>query len=166
MSILGKWFKKDKEERLGKQTDVEVGASSAKESTAETVVEKKQASKKTTAKSSEKNDSKKEKDLVSSVITPAPNHMSHIIKRLHVTEKAAAAEERSVYTFVVDNKTTKNEVAKEIHRAYKVKPEKVRMMNMRGKVVRWGRHTGKRSNWKKAIVYLKKGDKISLHEGT
>ncbi|MAG11685.1 MAG: 50S ribosomal protein L23 [Parcubacteria group bacterium] len=92
--------------------------------------------------------------------------MSHIIKRLHVTEKAADAEARSVYTFVVDNKATKNEIAKEIKQTYNVTPESVRVMNMRGKRVRWGRNTGQRSGWKKAMVCLKKGDKINLHEGT
>jgi large subunit ribosomal protein L23 len=36
---------------------------------------------------------------------------------------------------------------------------------MKGKRVRYGRVSGKKKNWKKAIVTLKQGDKIAIYEG-
>ena len=163
MSILGKWFKKDKKERLDKQTDVEVDekVTEKKEDIVKAEAPKKAPAKKETAK---KKEAEVKEEPVLSIATP--DYMFHVIKRLHVTEKAADAEAASVYTFVVANNTTKNEIAKEIKQTYKVTPKKIRVMNMRGKRVRWGRNRGQRAHWKKALVYLKKGDKISLHEGT
>jgi large subunit ribosomal protein L23 len=46
----------------------------------------------------------------------------------------------------------------------KVKVEKVNVLNIRGKVKRLGRFSGRRSDWKKAFVTLKKGEKLEMYE--
>ncbi len=169
MSFLGKWFKKDKQERLDKQTDVDVDAEQKIEKSKKPEIDRteiKSEKKKEDAKKAGTKKDEEEKVDAPMMTLKTPDYMSNIIKRLHVTEKAADAESQSVYTFVVDMKATKNEIAKEIKRTYNVTPEKIRVMNMRGKRVRWGRNRGQRSGWRKAMVALKKGEKINLHEGT
>jgi large subunit ribosomal protein L23 len=64
------------------------------------------------------------------------------------------------YTFEVSNDTNKVEIAKEIKSLYKVTPVEVRVANIKGKTKFFRRVEGKRSDVKKAIVTLKKGDKI------
>ena len=46
----------------------------------------------------------------------------------------------------------------------KVKVARVNVMNVQGKVKRLGRFSGKRSDWKKAFVKLKEGEKLELYE--
>lgn len=87
-----------------------------------------------------------------------------IIKPL-VTEKVGELGKENKYVFQVTNNANKIEVAKAIEEVYNVRPEKVNMIRMQGKRVRFGRLEGKRSNWKKAIVKLPEGKSISLHEG-
>ena len=41
-------------------------------------------------------------------------------------------------------------------------PEKVNIINIKGKITRYGRSIGRTKNWKKAIVFLKKGDKLEF----
>jgi large subunit ribosomal protein L23 len=43
--------------------------------------------------------------------------------------------------------------------------EDVKTMNFKGKITRWGQRTYQRSDWKKAIVTLKKGEAIDFIEG-
>ncbi|MBF8280311.1 MAG: ribosomal protein L23 [Candidatus Magasanikbacteria bacterium] len=89
----------------------------------------------------------------------------HLIRGVHVTEKSAGREQFGVYTFIVDDGVNKNEVAKAVQRLYGVHPIQVRMVRLPAKVVHYGRLTGKRSVRKHAIVTLKKGETLTLHEG-
>lgn len=82
-----------------------------------------------------------------------------------VSEKAARAEAAGAYTFVVRNDATKNGIKQAVRDVYGVAPKSVRVMNMEGKRVRFGRQRGKRNDWKKAIVTLPKGKSIQIHEG-
>lgn len=79
-----------------------------------------------------------------------------------VTEKATMT---GAYYFAVNPKTNKQEIKKAIQALYGVTPVKVNVMNFGGRKVRWGRTSGTTSAWKKAIVILKKGDKIEMFEG-
>ncbi|HYV48043.1 MAG TPA: 50S ribosomal protein L23 [Myxococcaceae bacterium] len=91
---------------------------------------------------------------------------SDVIKGPLITEKMDKAREtQRQYSFVVDRQATKHEVAHAVQNLFKVTVEAVRTSVVRGKVKRVGRSTGKRPNWKKAIVTLKEGDKIDLFEG-
>lgn len=76
-----------------------------------------------------------------------------------VTEKATA---QGVYYFRVADTATRNEVKKAIKTLYGKTARKVNMMSVQGKAVRFGQSFGKRSDWKKAIVYLAKGETIDL----
>ena len=57
------------------------------------------------------------------------------------------------------------EVKKAIEKIFSVKVEKVGILNMQGKKKRLGKNEGKKSSWKKAIITIKKGEKISIFEG-
>lgn len=82
-----------------------------------------------------------------------------------VTEKAANLGSLNQYAFVVSDSANKIDVAKAIFEVYGVKPVKVNIIKVKGKVVSRGKITGKRKDFKKALVSLKKGDSISIYEG-
>ena len=85
-----------------------------------------------------------------------------ILLRPILTEKAVEKQADNLYTFEVDKKANKIEVAKAIKEKYRVTSEKVNIVNIKGKITRYGRSIGRTKNWKKAIIFLKKGDKIEL----
>lgn len=90
----------------------------------------------------------------------------NIIKSPLITEKLDKAREtQRQYSFVVDKKATKHEIARAVTAQFKVTVEGVRTLVMRGKIKRVGASMGKRANFKKAFVTLKEGDKIELFEG-
>ncbi|HOX60941.1 MAG TPA: 50S ribosomal protein L23 [Candidatus Magasanikbacteria bacterium] len=82
-----------------------------------------------------------------------------------ISEKAAIAESHGAYTFIVANRANKEDVKKAVKEIYGAKAEKVRILNVNGQVRRFGRATGRTADFKKAIVYLKKGETIGVHEG-
>lgn len=89
-----------------------------------------------------------------------------IVLRPIVTEKNSLAKETSnQYVFEVARDANKIEIAKAVERLFKVKVLAVRVMNMEGKKRRLGKHSGKRSDWRKAIVKIGPKDKISFFEG-
>jgi large subunit ribosomal protein L23 len=89
-----------------------------------------------------------------------------VIKGPLITEKLDRAREKfRQYSFLVDLKASKHDVSRAVAAQFKVTVEEVRTIVMRGKIKRIGRNTGKRPNFKKAIVTLKEGDKIELFEG-
>ena len=88
-----------------------------------------------------------------------------IIKRPLITEKAVIAKEAlGRYSFEVSLEATKHAIRQAVEQMFKVKVEEVRTLVVRGKARRVGRYTGQRPNWKKAIVTLKKGQKIALFD--
>ncbi len=85
---------------------------------------------------------------------------NQIIRRPLVTEKSTILREAgNVLAFEVDPKANKIEVKKAVEELFKVKVEEVRIFNVRGKMKRLGRWEGKRRDWRKAYVRLKKGEK-------
>jgi len=89
-----------------------------------------------------------------------------VIKGPLITEKLDQAREKfRQYSFIVDKKATKYDVAHAVEKLFKVSVEGVRTNIVRGKTKRVGRSIGKRPNFKKAVVTLKEGDKIELFEG-
>ena len=90
------------------------------------------------------------------------NVPKEIIVGPRITEKAALMSDKNVYTFNVAIDATKSEVKKEIKRIYKVNPEKVNMIKSKGKNVFVRGRKGTKKDTKKAMVYLKDGDKINV----
>lgn len=86
----------------------------------------------------------------------------HILNRPVITEKLTMDGR---YGFRVSLDANKVEIAKAIARVYGVTPVAVNIINVRGKKVRYGKTSGTTSSWKKAIVTLKKGEKIDIVEG-
>jgi len=85
-----------------------------------------------------------------------------------ITEKMTSImDKRGQYGFVVDKKTTKDEIKKAIEEFYGVEVQSVNTMIARGKMRR-NRRTGQISGYtnayKKAIVTLKEGFKIDFYE--
>jgi large subunit ribosomal protein L23 len=89
-----------------------------------------------------------------------------IIKRPLITEKSTRQkEEGNQIAFVVDLKASKIEIRQAVEKLFKVKVRRVHTMNLLGKRKRLGRFLGWKSDWKKAIVTLREGDRIEFFEG-
>lgn len=88
-----------------------------------------------------------------------------VIVRPYVSEKAATHEVRGEYSFVVDVRATKEEIKRAVKALYGVMPERVRTVNVEGKMGRFRGVVGRKSDWKKAMVQLPKGTMIDIHEG-
>jgi len=89
-----------------------------------------------------------------------------IIKRPLITEKSTRLkEEGNQIAFVVDPAAGKVEIRQAIEKLFKVKVLRVHTMNLSGKRKRMGRYMGWKSDWKKAIVTLRQGDRIEFFEG-
>ena len=88
-----------------------------------------------------------------------------LLRRPHVSEKAARLTEHGTYVFDVPISAEKISIKKAVEGLYNVKVMAVRTIRHAGKPVFRGRRASARSSWKKALVTLKKGDRIDLYEG-
>lgn len=82
-----------------------------------------------------------------------------VLLRPVLTEKSTRA---GVYYFQIPLDVNRSEVKKAIQSVYGVTPIKVNIMNRKGKAMVFGGRQGARSDWKRAIVMLKKGESISV----
>jgi len=86
-----------------------------------------------------------------------------IIKRPVISEKSTLLSERdNKYVFEVDTRANKIQIKQAIEEVFKVGVKKVRTMRVRGKSKRVRVQIGLTRERKKAIVTLKKGDRIDL----
>ena len=89
-----------------------------------------------------------------------------VVVRPIVTEKSSLLKEGgNQYVFEVARGANKIEIAKAVEQLFKVQVLSVRVMNMEGKTRRLGKHSGKKADWRKAIVKLNPKDKIPFFEG-
>lgn len=89
-----------------------------------------------------------------------------IILRPILTEKLTELREtQRKIGMVVRSDANKVEIKKAAEQALKVKIEKVNVLNAMGKTRRIGRLSGKKPDWKKAIVTMKAGEKVEIFEG-
>ena len=94
-----------------------------------------------------------------------------IIIRPIITEESNEGIQEGKYTFKVNKKATKVDIANAVEKLFEVKVLKVNTITVKGKEKRVGRNVGKTSDWKKAIVtidtnpedktYLAKGGKAT-----
>jgi len=88
--------------------------------------------------------------------------MTTIIKNPRITEKASFSQERNVYTFDISSGANKTEIKKAIFAMYKVKPVKVNVLAIPKKNIMSKGKMGVHGGGRKALVYLKEGDKIEF----
>ena len=92
------------------------------------------------------------------------NARSIIIKPL-VTEKGSQVREaQNKYLFSVAVTANKIEIKRAVEEIFNVKVKSVKTATVHGKVKRLGVYSGKRPDWKKAVVPLEPGQTIDLFE--
>ena len=89
--------------------------------------------------------------------------VSSVLIGPRVTEKAAYATEKDVYVFNVEMSANKIQVRQAIVSQYKVVPTKIAMVVSKPRATMFRGVPGKKSAFKKAYVYLKKGDTIEVN---
>jgi large subunit ribosomal protein L23 len=88
-----------------------------------------------------------------------------ILYQAMISEKATTLQETAnCYVFRVAHDANKLQIKQAVEKAFNVKVREVSTANVKGKTKRLGRFQGRRSDWKKAFVSLKPGDKIELFE--
>ena len=90
-----------------------------------------------------------------------------IIVKPIITEKSSMDIQEGKYTFKVNKKASKVDIARAVEKLFEVKVLKVNTMNVRGKEKRMGATSGKRPDWKKAIVTIdtNPSDKTYMDKG-
>ena len=82
-----------------------------------------------------------------------------------LTEKSNEQRERGVYTFRVNARANKIQIKAAVSALFQVHAVECRTVNVKGKPKRTRYAAGKTAGWKKAIVKLADGEKISAFEG-
>jgi large subunit ribosomal protein L23 len=89
------------------------------------------------------------------------NRIFEVLKLPVITEKSTHVKENfQTLTFKVARDANKQEIKDAVQKIFKVKVDSVRTATFHGKNRRQGRFTGRRPDWKKAYVTLKKGEKM------
>jgi large subunit ribosomal protein L23 len=86
----------------------------------------------------------------------------HPIKNGRVTEKASNISAQNIFTFNVAISANKKEIEKSFFKLYKVKPIKINILKVPHKNIMSKGKKGTKGGGKKAIVYLRKEDKIEF----
>jgi large subunit ribosomal protein L23 len=92
--------------------------------------------------------------------------LKDVLKRPIITEKSIQETALGKYTFEVDRRATKLEITRAVREFLRVQPVSVRIVNIKGRT-KWTRGYRKKiktRDWKKAIITLKRGEKIDLFE--
>ena len=168
MGIFG--FRKKKEDKKGKTGDKKDRKEDKKEimRDVEPVCDVQEADviKTDRKKADETADSKKSGDRSESL--PSEKFSNIACKALiepRVTEKSHDLMALNKYVFKVAKESDKNTIKKAIEELYGVKVIKVNIINIPSKKRIYARKVGWKSGYKKAIITLKKGDRIELFEG-
>ena len=92
-------------------------------------------------------------------------HQRNILIAPLITEKTSnQIASNNTYTFKVSVNANKIEIKKAIEKIFSVRVININTINMLGKPKRLGKYSGKRPDWKKAIVTLRNGDRIADFE--
>lgn len=118
--------------------------------------------KKPAAKKSAKKETASAAPATRGEITPAKKATAlSVLYRAAVTEKAAVMQSANKYIFLVDTSATKNQIKHAVETLHNVTVKAVHIVHVQGKRKR----TGRRSDFKKAIVTVLAGQNIVMHEG-
>lgn len=86
-----------------------------------------------------------------------------VLRRPHLSEKAVFQKEQfNAVVFQVHPSANKIQIAQAVEKFFEVKVRAVRTANFNGKIKRFGKKTGRRQDWKKAVVYLKEGESLDF----
>lgn len=116
----------------------------------------KKVEQKATVKKAEK------KAEVKEVTVNAPHGHTHVILRPHVTEKSGLLSQTGIYTFQVASGANKKMISQAVQSLYKVTPVKIAVTNLPAKKIFVRGKRGTVSAIRKAVVTVKKGDKIDF----
>jgi large subunit ribosomal protein L23 len=95
--------------------------------------------------------------------TANQERLMQVILGPHISEKStAAAEAASQVVFRVRRDATKSEIKRAVELLFKVDVASVAVVNVPGKVKRFGRRVGQQSAWKKAYVRLAPGQDLDF----
>ena len=90
-----------------------------------------------------------------------------ILKKPLITEKVSSLNERGVYGFIVDSKTSKSEIKKAVEEAYRTNVHSVNTIRYAGKkrtrYTKAGMRRGQQPAYKKALVTLQEGGLIDFY---
>jgi large subunit ribosomal protein L23 len=89
----------------------------------------------------------------------------NILIRPVISEKSYALIAEGKYTFRVDDRAHKTQIAQAVEEVFDVQVAAVRTAKVRAKPKRRGLHQGRTRAWKKAVVQLAPGERIELFEG-
>ena len=112
---------------------------------------------KTESDSKEKKSEKKAKTKVVDLSS------SKILIKPRVTEKATHLNEANVHVFEIASGANKISVRQAVKKAYGVLPERINIINIHARKKFSRGKYGTKAGYKKAVVYLKKGDKIETN---
>ncbi len=82
-----------------------------------------------------------------------------------ISEKSYALMAEGKYTFRVNDRAHKTQVARAVSEIFGVRVAAVRTAKVRAKPKRRGLHRGRTRSWKKAVVQLAPGERIEMFEG-
>jgi large subunit ribosomal protein L23 len=92
-----------------------------------------------------------------------PAQLMNVVLAPVVSEKSTRVADRDrQYVFRVADGATKPEIKAAVELLFKTKVESVTVSRVKGKAKRFGRHAGRRRNWKKAYVRLAAGQEINF----
>ncbi|MCK5770478.1 50S ribosomal protein L23 [Algiphilus sp.] len=91
------------------------------------------------------------------------DRLHQIIRAPLISEKSnRVAENDQQVVFKVARDATKPEIREAVEKLFDVRVTGVSTLNVKGKTKRFGRSTGRRSDWKKAYVTLAEGSEIDF----
>lgn len=103
-----------------------------------------------------------EKEEIKKPKTEFSGFSAAILEKPHITEKNTVLNEKNAYVFKINSKANKIMVKRAIKETYGVMPEKVNIVYAPAKKRFVRGKYGTKSGFKKAVVYLKEGDKIEI----
>lgn len=89
--------------------------------------------------------------------------LASVIQAPIISEKSTnVGDQHNQFVFKVQKSATKLQIKNAVELMFGVEVTSVRVLNVKGKIKRFGRALGKRSDWKKAYVKLQSGHNIEL----
>jgi len=99
-------------------------------------------------------------------LTAHQERLMTVIRGPHLSEKSHLAAESNQVVLKVRTDATKKEIRQAVELLFEVEVDGVSVVNVKGKVKRFGQTRGRRNNWKKAYVRLAEGSNIESLLGT